>query len=226
MIRAKYNWYFLPLLICLLTACGDDEYHYPDVKLEYLTAFSGAEGDLESILTDEGAAFPVVSDASNINIEANSSARIVANYGKVATANGTEGMKLYSSIKAVSPLPMPADKFKDGVKKDPANILSIWMGLNYLNITLEVKAQDGRHKFGFIEDEVITNAETGKSEVYLTLYHDAGDDVQAYTQRAYLSVPLQQYAVNEIRSVAIHFNLLTYSGKVETYNFEYIPSFK
>lgn len=226
MIKAKYNWCFLSLLICLLTACGDDEYHYPDVKLEYLTAFSGAAGDLVSILTDEGTTFSVVSDASKINIDENSSVRIVANYGKVATADGTEGMKLYSSIKTVSPLPMPADKFKDGVKKDPANILGIWMGLNYLNITLEVKAQSGRHKFGFIEDEVITNAETGKSEVYLTLYHDAGDDVQAYTQRAYLSVPLQQYAVNGIRSVNIHFNLLTYSGKVETYNFEYIPSFK
>lgn len=225
-MRAKYNWCFLPLLICLLTACGEDEYHYPDVKLEYLTAFSDAEGGLESILTDEGTTYTVVSDASNINIDANSSVRIVANFGKVAAADGTEGMKLYSSIKTVSPLPMPADKFKDGVKKDPANILGIWMGLNYLNITLDVKAQDGRHKFGFIEDKVITDAETGKSEVYLTLYHDAGNDVQAYTQRAYLSVPLQQYAVNQIRTVTIHFSLLTYSGKVETYNVEYIPSSK
>lgn len=226
MTIAKYNWCFLPLLICLLTACGDDEYHYPDVKLEYLTAFSGAEGNLESILTDEGTTFSVVADASNNHINPNSSVRIVANYGKVATADGTEGVKLYASLNAVSPLPMPADKFKDGVKKDPANILSIWMGLNYLNITLEVKAQDGKHKFGFIEDEVITNTEIGKSEVYLTLYHDARDDVQAYTQRAYLSVPLQQYAVNGIRSVTIHFNLLTYSGKIETYDFEYIPSSK
>lgn len=226
MIRAKYNWCFLSLLICLLTACGDDEYHYPDVKLEYLTAFSDAGGDLESILTDEGTTYSVVEDASNIHINPNSSVRIVGNYGKIATADGNEGVKLYASLNAVSPLPMPADKFKDGVKKDPANILSIWMGLNYLNITLEVKAQNGKHKFGFIEDEVITNAETGKSEVYLTLYHDAGDDVQAYTQRAYLSVPLQQYAVDGVQSVAVHFSLLTYSGKVETYDFEYNPSFK
>ncbi len=226
MIKAKYNWCFLPLLICLLTACGDDEYHYPDVKLEYLTAFSDEKGDLKSILTDEGTTYSIVADASNIHINANSSIRIVSNYGKIVSPDGTEGVKLYASLNAVSPLPMPAEKFKDGVKKDPADILGIWMGLNYLNITLEVKAQNGKHQFGFIEDEVITNTETGKSEVYLTLYHDAGNDVQAYTQRAYLSVPLQQYAANEIRSVTIHFSLLTYSGKVTTYTFDYVPFIK
>lgn len=38
----KYcDWWLLPLLVCLLTGCGDDDYHYPSVKLEFLTAFSG-----------------------------------------------------------------------------------------------------------------------------------------------------------------------------------------
>lgn len=34
----KYcDWWLLPLLACLLTGCGDDDYHYPSVKLEFLT---------------------------------------------------------------------------------------------------------------------------------------------------------------------------------------------
>lgn len=226
MIRGKYYWWLLPLLMCLLAACDEDEYHYPSVKLEYLTAFSGADGSLHSILTDDGTTFPIVEDASNRRVDANSSARIVSNYGNVVAADGTVGVKLYATLNAVSPLPMAADKFKDGVKKDPADILGIWMGLNYLNVTLDVKTQGGKHQFGFIEDEVATDAETGHSEVSLTLYHNAGNDMQAYTNRAYLSVPLQQYAVEGVRKVTIHFSLHTYSGKVQTYSFEYLPSIK
>lgn len=226
MIRGKYYGWLLPLLMCLLTACDEDDYHYPSVKLEYLTAFSGADGDLQSILTDDGTAFPIVEDASNMNINANSSVRIVSNYGNVVTADGAEGVKLYATLNTVSPLPMSADKFKDGVKKDPADILAIWMGLNYLNVTLEVKAQGGKHQFGFIEDEVTIDPETGHSEVSLTLYHNAGDDMQAYTNRAYLSVPLKQYAVEGIQKVTIHFSLHTYAGKLQTYSFEYLPSLK
>lgn len=51
----KYcDWWLLPLLACLLAGCGDDDYHYPSVKLEFLTAFSGADGYLRSVVTDEG----------------------------------------------------------------------------------------------------------------------------------------------------------------------------
>lgn len=48
----KYcDWWLLPLLACLLTGCGDDDYHYPSVKLEFLTAFSGADGYLQLFLS-------------------------------------------------------------------------------------------------------------------------------------------------------------------------------
>ena len=40
MIRGKYYWLLFTLLVSLLTSCGDDDYHYPSVKLEFMTAFS------------------------------------------------------------------------------------------------------------------------------------------------------------------------------------------
>lgn len=225
MIKGKYSRWLLPVLMCLLAACGDDDdYYYPSVKLEYLTAFSGADGDLQTILTDDGKSYPVVEDATKMRIDANSSARIVSNFGTMNAADGTAGVKLYAALKTVSPLPMPAEKFKDGVKTDPADIQAIWMGLNYLNVTLEIKSQQGKHKFGFIEDEIVVDAATGTNNVYITLYHDAGNDMQAYTQRAYLSMPLAQYAEEGIRKVVVHFSLHTYSGAVKTYSFDYIPS--
>ena len=67
----KYcDWWLLPLLACLLAGCGDDDYHYPSVKLEFLTAFSGADGYLRSVVTDEGETLPVVEDKTKTNIEA------------------------------------------------------------------------------------------------------------------------------------------------------------
>ena len=225
MIRDKYYGWLLPLFFCLLTACGDDDYHYPDVKLEFLTAQAGADGDLQAILTDEGKTYAVVEDATNTHIDANSSIRIVSNYGPVAAPDGTSGMKLYAAMRTVSPIPQPAASFKDGVKTDPADLLSIWMGLDYLNIVVNVKAQGGKHTFHFIEDEVAMDAATGNKEVFLTLYHDASGDI-GYTQRAYLSVPLRQYVEEGVRKVTVHFSLHTQSGEVKTYNSDYIPLFK
>lgn len=213
----------MPLLVCLLAACGDDEYHYPSVKLEFLTAYSGADGNLQSILTDEGRTLPVVEDLSSLKMDANSSARIVANYADAVAADGTTGVKLYASMKVVSPVPQAADKFENGIKTNPADILSIWLGLDYLNITLQVK-EDGQHLLHFIEDEVTVDVATGQSDVYITLYHESDESMISYTRRAYASMPLRQYAVEGVQKVTVHFSLHTYSGDIKTYDIEYIPS--
>lgn len=214
----------LPVLLAwvLFASCGDDEYYYPSVKLEFLTAQSGADGSLKSVLTDEGKTFEVVEDATNTRADANASIRIVSNYSETVT-NGTAGVKLYALLKATSPLPLPADKFKDGIKHDPVEVLSMWMGLDYLNMIFGIKAQNERHSFHFVEEKVTTDEETGTREVYLSLYHDDGGDVQAYTKRAYLSVPLRQYAGEGITKVTVHFSLYNYSGEKVLYEFEYNP---
>ena len=37
--------WFLPVLVFMLVSCGDDDdYHYPSVKLDFLTAQAGADG--------------------------------------------------------------------------------------------------------------------------------------------------------------------------------------
>lgn len=222
MIRIKYYWWLFPLLVCLLSACDGDDYYYPSVKLEFLTAFSGADGRLQTVLTDEGEMLPVVEDASARKIEANSFVRIVSNYAPVAAADGTSGVKLYAVLNTVSPQPLPADKFEEGIKTDPVELQSIWMGQDYLNLLLGIKAQNGKHLLHFIEDEVTTDMSTGHVTVRLTLYHDDGDDVQAYTRRAYVSVPLWKYAAEGVQKVTVYFTLNTYSGE-KSYNFDYIP---
>lgn len=221
MSRYCYAW-LLPLLLCLLSACGGDEYCYPSVKLEFLTAFAGEDGSLCSVLTDEGDTFPVVEDRTNTRMDANASVRVISNYALENAADGTVGARLYGLSKVVSGIPRSADKFEGGVKVDPLDVLSIWMGLDYLNMTLEVKER-GKYTLGFVEDEVTMDATTGCCDVCLTLYHEAEEKTLSYTRRAYASLPLRQYATEGVRSVAVHLNVHTYSGTVKTYNFDYIP---
>lgn len=211
----------LPLLLCVLAACSDDDdYHYPSVRLEFLTAHTDGSGTIKTVLTDDGKVLNVVEDASGIDFEGNSTVRLVSNYAAATSASGEQGVKLYASLKALSPVPQPEAKFENGIERDPVGVISIWMGLHYLNMILDVKAQNGTHSFHFVEKHV--NSEGTKCTVNLQLYHK-DEDVQAYSKRAYLSVPLKQYATDGVETVAVIFSLNTYSGEEKSYQFEYKP---
>ena len=213
----------LPVLLLLGTACGGDDYHYPDIVMEYLTAHSGADGRLETVLADDGTLYDVLNAVSAPNATPDTTLRIVANYTRETGSEGRMGALLYAAQTAISPVPLPAVRFEDGVKADPASVLSIWMGLDYLNLVLEIKTADGGHAFHFVEDEVSWDATAARREVALSLYHDAADDPQYYTRRVYLSVPLRQYAADGARTVSLRFSLRNYDNEVETYSFEYVP---
>ena len=194
------------VLACLLAACGDD-YYYPSVRQDFLTAFSGADGRLETVLTDEGETFRVVEDAA---------IRIVANYETLTTDDKVAGVKLYALLQAISPVPLAADEFEEGVKTEPSEVQSIWLGHDYLNIILKVK-QQGKHLFHFVEDEVSVDEASGRAKVRLTLFHDVTSATQDYSKRAYLSVPLRQYMIDGVQGVDVFFSVYTYSGRLKTY---------
>lgn len=214
--------FLLLWLTGLTTACGGDDYHYPDILQEYLTAHSGADGRLQTVLTDDGTLYDVLNAVTAPDETPDTTLRIVANYACEEDGVGGQGVRLYAAQTTVSPLPLPADHFEDGIKTDPASVLSIWMGLDYLNIVLEVKTGGGDHTFHFVEDEVRWDETAARREVCLSLYHDAGDDPQYYTRRAYLSIPLAQYAMDDAASLSVRFSLLNYEGEEESYVFEYI----
>ncbi len=107
MNKYSYVW-LLSVLSCLLVACGnDDDYRYPSVKSEFLTGFSGADGTLQSVLTDAGTTYQIVENATKTTIPADSLVRMVGSYAETKGIDGTAGVKLYSWITAVSPLPVP-----------------------------------------------------------------------------------------------------------------------
>lgn len=212
----------LPLLLGILTGCQEDEYHYPSVKLEFMTVGANADGVLSYVITDEGKEYPLANKISNDHFKPDTLIRIISNYELTEQDNDQENALLYGASNAIAPFPLSADKFTDGIKTDPVDVQSIWLGWNYLNMVLEVKAQNKHHKFHFVENEHTT--EGNHSTVRLTLYHDNGDDLAAYTQRAYCSIPLWQYATDNVETVAVSIDIHTYSGDIKTYTFEYRPT--
>lgn len=227
-MRRKLHSIWLWGLLFLMTACGDDDYYYPSVKLEFVTVEAGEDGSIQTLIPDKGALLPVWEDRTGSTISPNTSRRVISNYEVLP-----EGARIYSLQSLVTLDPKPEDDpvYKDGIKKDPVEMVSIWLGRNYLNMILNLKVNTGKgHVFGIVED--VSELET-KGIVTMLLYHDANSDAEYYNRRAYISVPLAQYvnAENPDRTIKIKFKYYKYgedgtgeeSDKYCDPGFDYIP---
>lgn len=220
MRRRKLHSIWLWGLLVLVTACGEDDYYYPSVKLEYVTIEAGEDGRIQTLLPDKGASLPVLEDRTGSSISPNTSRRVMSNYEVVSG-----GVKIYSLQSLITPVPKPEDDpvYENGVKTDPVEVVSIWLGRDYLNMILNLKVSTGKgHTFGIVED---TSELETKGIVDMLLYHDANSDEEYYNRRAYISVPLSQYIdTNNPEQIKIKFNTCKKDGSVDKYyEFDYIP---
>ena len=207
------------LVLCLCYGCSkEEEYYYPSVKLEFLTATTNQKGIIQEVIADNGKVYHVQNDGSNLKLPADTLLRIVTNYEEVEG-----GVKLYGAAVPISNIPIPVAEFKEEMVHDPASIQSIWMGRDYLNMILQVKAQNKKHTFRFIEQEATIDEETNELNLLIGLYHKNNGDLEAYTQRAYASLPLKQYAEKGYSKINIRFTLNTNEGETQEYKFEYLP---
>lgn len=203
---------FCWMLLLTVTACGDDEYHYPSVQLEFVTVESRADGTLQRLIPDKGEPLPVSKDRTNSTIAANASRRVLSNYEKVSSG-GVSSAVIYAVQSLVTPEPKSREEepYKDGVVTDPVDVTSIWASGGYLNLILNLKVKgDVQHIFGMVEEEVIEKSATEK-EVTMLLYHNANGDLEWYNRRGYISVPLSKYVVaGETEKVTVRFKYYTY----------------
>ena len=157
-------------IVALISSCKGNNDIYPSVQLEFVTGKTTDKGQLSAITTDKNKTYLVSKDRTNTVYETNKSIRIVANYA-IETENGDSTADIYASAKAIATTPQAPDKFINGIKNDPAEVLSIWQGRNYLNIVLNVLAQSQAHTFAFIEQSATIESD-GRYRVSLLLYHD------------------------------------------------------
>ena len=187
--RKWMRWGVGCLLAGMLAGCANDDYVFPPVKKEFVTVTTDSRGLLDALQPDRGDLLPVENDHTAAVLTPDTVLRMVANYEVTPEHRAV----VYGMARALSPVPQPRHSkvFEQGIKTDPVQVESVWMGRGYLNMVLLVKVRTALHYFHFVEEQA---AETGEClDVTLSLYHDDGGDREGYTQRVYASVPLHHY---------------------------------
>ncbi len=197
------------LVFALAAACSDDSYHYPSVKKEFYTLHTDGTGSPETIETDDGQTHAIAEDKSGFVSAPDTALRVVGYYEQV-----DGGVRIYSPSPTVSYKPVSASAYADSASTAPVSLQSMWGGLKYLNIVLEVKNAGGRHKLLLLEDSVRRSA--GGSNVYLSIYHNANGDSEAYTSRACMSLSVEDYLSSVGTPLDVNVSFFSYGGVRET----------
>ncbi len=184
-----------PLTIGIISCSDDESYTYPNLLNEFADAVTDSSARFTHLQTDNGEKLPVANakEISTEGVTPDTTYRTIVGYVPTITEKGASGAHIYNLQAIAAPQAQPASNVTE-IKNDPLKVQSIWRGGDYLNFILLVKVQKGKHTFQFIEDSLTVSASTGQRTLYLRLYHDANNDVQAYTQKTYLSLPLAGYA--------------------------------
>ena len=207
--------YFILFAVVLLTACGEEEYVFPDLITEMSCLRTDSKGFGTQIITDEGTIWHLQEGSRPDSLTADSLYRVVSRFAPVADSEAVA----YSFWEVISPLPKPENEY-GSIHMDPVSIQSIWRSGDYLNMVLQVKVKDQEHELSFIDNGVVTNTD-GSHTLTLSLFHDRKNDVEGFDQKFYLSVPLWHYQEKLNKGDAIVFQLYTYKEGMTTRTFIY-----
>ena len=222
MNRFKIHIGLLAGILIMLTSCGDDEYHYPSVKREFVTVFSDVDGYIETLLPDNENPLEVTNDRTNSLIPPKTYKRVMCNYETVS--NGKDSTAVIYSLQSlfIAEPKRPDDPSFGGLlKRDPVELVSFWPGRNYVNVILNVKTNinSGKKQLFDVVEESVT-PEGKKVKVKLFLYHNINGDDEYYNRQVYMSIPLIKYgtADNELPLVDVVFEYTTTSasGQIAT----------
>ena len=200
----------------ILSACGEEEYIYPDLITEMTCLKTDSEGIGTEIITDDGQVWHLQEGNRPDSLTADSTYRVVSRFAPITDSDA----KVYSLWKVISPLPKPEREY-ESTHTDPVSLQSIWRSGDYLNMVLQVLVKDQEHDLSFIESALRTNETNKEQTLILTLYHDRKGDVEGFYQKFYLSVPLWHYKGILNKGDQIVFQLNTYKEGVIQRTFTY-----
>ena len=200
----------------ILSACGEEEYIYPDLITEMTCLKTDSEGIGTEIITDDGQVWHLQEGNLPDSLTADSTYRVVSRFAPITDSDA----KVYSLWKVISPLPKPEREYQS-THTDPVSLQSIWRSGDYLNMVLQVLVKDQEHDLSFIESALRTNETNKEQTLILTLYHDRKGDVEGFYQKFYLSVPLWHYKGILNKGDQIVFQLNTYKEGVIQRTFTY-----
>ena len=199
----------------LLSACGKEDYVYPNLITEMACLKTDGNGIGTQIVTDQGIVWHLQKDNRPDSLTADSTYRIISQF---APLNESEA-QAYAFWKVIAPLPKPEKEYET-IHTDPVSIQSIWQSGDYLNMVLHIKVKDQEHELSFIENGITTNTD-GIQTLMLTLFHNRKGDVEGFDQKFYLSVPLWHYQDKLNKGDQIVFQLSTYQEGMTSRTFIY-----
>lgn len=211
---------YLMLFVCLFTSCGkDDNFKYPAVQMEMLMANITDSGEIDNIYLDNGEAYRVsINKQKPLYDFKGTQIRAIA----FLEINKEEQEAIIHSI---APIPIIIPEKVGGVldlPRDPVSVQRSWVSGNFLNIELGIKSKNlNLHKLLFAEFVSVTNE--GKLCFNIDFYHSVEDDVEAFTQRYFLSIPLSNYgSLSDGEAFQLKFSINTDKGLLD-YIFNIIP---
>ena len=155
----------------LLSACGEEEYVYPDLITEMSCLKTNSEGFGTEIITDDGKVWHLQEGNRPNNLTADSTYRIVSRFAPISTSEA----QAYSFWSVIAPLPKAENEYPT-IKTDPVNLQSIWQSGDYLNMVVKVMMKNQEHELSFIDNGISSQAD-GTQTLTLTLFHDRKNDV-------------------------------------------------
>jgi hypothetical protein len=198
----------------LVSCSKSDSYVYPSVRSEFVDGYVDANQRVDRILTDGMQTYTLQNTVKATDYQTDSIYRFYCMYA--ISEENDQQVVVYRLRPITSSLPIPASYYKKGVIRDPLKVQSIWRGSSYLNIIARPMVQNRPHAYGFIEDSLVTVGKCRK--LHLSLYHDRNEDVEAYEENTYFSIPLKQYNLEATDSII--FTAVTYDGS-KTWKFVY-----
>jgi len=215
----KLTLYTAILCMSLCGACKENDYVYPSVLTEFINAQTDGNGVLSHLITDNGKTYVIQPRDGLSGLSADTLYRSVSIYEPLTDGTENNMVKLYQCQFILAPTPVPSSSFKDGIKTDPADIERIWRSGEYINMVLDVRIKDKKHTYHFIDEGI--EKENDCQVLKIRLYHDSQDDYEAYTHKAYLSIPLESYREKLNKRDKIRFYVNTYSQGVIQKEFDY-----
>jgi len=199
----------------LLTACGEEEYVYPDLITEFSCLTTDTKGFGTQIITDKGKIWHLKEGNRPNKLTPDSTYRVVSRFAPIDDTYATA----YSFWKVISSIPQPENLYET-IHTNPVSIQSIWKSGDYLNLILQIKVKDEQHELSFIDHGITTN-EDGTQTLTLSLFHDRKDDIEGFDEKYYLSVPLWHYQGKLNQGDQIVINLNTYQAGMISRTFIY-----
>lgn len=218
-MRIKHYILFL-CFMSAFTACKDEEYVYPNVLTEMVDIKTDSSGKLSYIYTDHGSSYRINERSGLEGFTPDSVYRTLSIFETPDSESNGMSATLYSCQFVISVIPSTEEKFTDGIKTDPLDIERIWRSGDYINMVLDVMAKDKTHIINFIDYGINENPD-GSSTLSITLYHNRNGDYEAFTRKAYASVPLWPYKEKLKQGDKIEITVNTYKEGITKRKFNY-----